>query len=107
MVEIDILSECQHENIVQMLEAYHWEECLWMYLEYCDGGAVDNIMVCINWLTYFQIIFGVVYTERNMLRNYFWSIVPMVYQEICFCWYLSYSLYEISLLASILHLLIW
>uniref|UniRef100_A0A2P2HZL7 STE20-like serine/threonine-protein kinase n=1 Tax=Hirondellea gigas TaxID=1518452 RepID=A0A2P2HZL7_9CRUS len=45
MVEIDILAECQHPNIVQLLEAYHWEGCLWMYLEFCDGGAVDTIMV--------------------------------------------------------------
>ncbi|XP_018015536.1 serine/threonine-protein kinase 10 isoform X1 [Hyalella azteca] len=45
MVEIDILAECQHANVVRLLEAYHWEGCLWMYLEFCDGGAVDSIMV--------------------------------------------------------------
>ncbi|XP_076048127.1 sterile20-like kinase isoform X2 [Oratosquilla oratoria] len=44
MIEIDILSECKHENIVQLLEAYHFDGYLWMYLEYCDGGAVDSIM---------------------------------------------------------------
>ena len=47
MVEIDILSECQHNNIVGLLEAYHWDGCLWMYLEFCDGGAVDSIMVSV------------------------------------------------------------
>ena len=45
MVEIDILAECQHPNVVQLLEAYLWEGSLWMYLEFCDGGAVDSIMV--------------------------------------------------------------
>ena len=45
MVEIDILAECQHSNIVRLLEAYNWDGCLWMYLEFCDGGAVDSIMV--------------------------------------------------------------
>lgn len=51
MVEIDILAECRHPNIVRLLEAYHWEGCLWMYLEFCDGGAVDNIMVSILFIT--------------------------------------------------------
>ncbi|VDO07235.1 unnamed protein product [Rodentolepis nana] len=37
MVEIDILNECKHPNILQLHEAY-------MYLEYCGGGAVDDIM---------------------------------------------------------------
>ena len=45
MVEIDILAECQHPNIVRLLEAYPWEGCLWMYLEFRDGGALDSIMV--------------------------------------------------------------
>ncbi|XP_071537474.1 serine/threonine-protein kinase 10 isoform X5 [Panulirus ornatus] len=44
MIEIDILSECKHENIVELLEAYHYDGKLWMYLEYCDGGAMDSIM---------------------------------------------------------------
>lgn len=29
-VEIDILSECKHENIVQLLEAYTFENKLWV-----------------------------------------------------------------------------
>lgn len=44
MIEIDILSECKHKNVVELLEAYHYEGKLWMYLEYCDGGAMDSIM---------------------------------------------------------------
>nr|XP_045597775.1 serine/threonine-protein kinase 10-like isoform X2 [Procambarus clarkii] len=44
MIEIDILSECKHKNIVELLEAYHYNGKLWMYLEYCDGGAMDSIM---------------------------------------------------------------
>ncbi|CAG0915362.1 unnamed protein product [Notodromas monacha] len=44
-VEIDILSECKHPNIVDLYEAYVFEGRLWMLIEYCDGGAVDSIMV--------------------------------------------------------------
>ncbi|KAM7541353.1 hypothetical protein Aperf_G00000043738 [Anoplocephala perfoliata] len=44
MVEIDILDECKHPNILQLHEAYIYEKKIWMYLEYCGGGAVDNIM---------------------------------------------------------------
>lgn len=45
MIEIDILSECKHENIVQLHEAFFTNSKLWMLIEYCDGGAVDSIMV--------------------------------------------------------------
>lgn len=44
MIEIDILSECKHKNVVELLEAYHYDGKLWMYLEYCDGGAMDSVM---------------------------------------------------------------
>ena len=43
--EIDILAECQHENIVKLYDAYYWDDKLWIYIEFCDGGAVDNIMM--------------------------------------------------------------
>ncbi|XP_050421014.1 serine/threonine-protein kinase 10 isoform X2 [Adelges cooleyi] len=45
MIEIDILSECKHPNIVQLHEAYFVNSKLWMLIEYCDGGALDSIMV--------------------------------------------------------------
>ncbi|XP_069677773.1 serine/threonine-protein kinase 10 isoform X2 [Periplaneta americana] len=45
MIEIDILSECKHPNIVDLHEAFFNEGKLWMLIEYCDGGALDSIMV--------------------------------------------------------------
>ncbi|XP_030388546.1 serine/threonine-protein kinase 10 isoform X2 [Scaptodrosophila lebanonensis] len=45
MVEIDILSEIKHPNIVELYEAFSIDDKLWMLIEYCDGGALDSIMV--------------------------------------------------------------
>ncbi|XP_043287616.1 serine/threonine-protein kinase 10 [Venturia canescens] len=45
MIEIDILSEFKHPNVVELHEAYFKDGKLWMLIEYCDGGAVDSIMV--------------------------------------------------------------
>lgn len=45
VVEIDILSECRHPNIVQLVEAYFYEGKLWMLIEFCEGGAIDSIMM--------------------------------------------------------------
>ncbi|XP_055907611.1 serine/threonine-protein kinase 10 isoform X2 [Eupeodes corollae] len=45
MVEIDILSEIKHPNIVELYEAFSLDDKLWMLIEYCDGGALDSIMV--------------------------------------------------------------
>ncbi|ESN90504.1 hypothetical protein HELRODRAFT_131625, partial [Helobdella robusta] len=44
-IEIDILNECKHENIVGIHEAYYYKNKLWLYIEFCSGGAVDSIMV--------------------------------------------------------------
>lgn len=44
-VEIDILVECKHHNIVDLKEAFFFEGKLWMLIEFCEGGAVDSIMI--------------------------------------------------------------
>ncbi|XP_078523124.1 uncharacterized protein LOC144792123 [Lissotriton helveticus] len=45
VVEIDILAECQHVNIVKLLEALYWENQLWILIEFCQGGALDAVML--------------------------------------------------------------
>lgn len=65
MVEIEILAECKHRNIVGLHEAYFYDQALWVstlhriifqssdnfviflkiYIEFCAGGAVDDIIV--------------------------------------------------------------
>ncbi|CAH3162067.1 unnamed protein product, partial [Porites evermanni] len=45
MVEIDILSECKHNHVVGMYEAYYHENKLWMMLEFCSGGALDDLIL--------------------------------------------------------------
>lgn len=44
MIEIDILSSCKHQNIVEIYEAYYYDQKLWMLIEFCSGGAVDTLM---------------------------------------------------------------
>ncbi|XP_076814981.1 serine/threonine-protein kinase 10-like isoform X4 [Clavelina lepadiformis] len=44
-VEIDILASCNHPNVVKLLDAYYYELNLWVLIEFCDGGALDSIMV--------------------------------------------------------------
>ncbi|NWR91536.1 SLK kinase, partial [Furnarius figulus] len=40
MVEIDILASCDHPNIVKLLDAFYYENNLWILIEFCAGGAV-------------------------------------------------------------------
>ncbi|XP_013774676.1 serine/threonine-protein kinase 10-like isoform X2 [Limulus polyphemus] len=44
-VEIDILTEFKHPNIVSLQEAFFYEGDLWMLIEFCEGGALDTIMM--------------------------------------------------------------
>ncbi|XP_044294069.1 STE20-like serine/threonine-protein kinase isoform X2 [Varanus komodoensis] len=45
MVEIDILASCDHSNIVKLLDAFYYENNLWILIEFCAGGAVDAVML--------------------------------------------------------------
>lgn len=44
-VEIEILYDCQHKNVVGLHEAYFYGDMLWMFIEFCGGGALDTIML--------------------------------------------------------------
>ncbi|CAL8096683.1 unnamed protein product [Calicophoron daubneyi] len=44
MVEIEILTQLKHKNIISLLEVYVYDSKLWMFLELCKGGALDSIM---------------------------------------------------------------
>ncbi|XP_072122839.1 STE20-like serine/threonine-protein kinase isoform X2 [Mobula birostris] len=45
MVEINILGSCDHPNIVKLLDAFYYNNNLWILTEFCAGGAVDAIML--------------------------------------------------------------
>uniref|UniRef100_A0A8C6WUZ5 non-specific serine/threonine protein kinase n=1 Tax=Neogobius melanostomus TaxID=47308 RepID=A0A8C6WUZ5_9GOBI len=45
MVEIDILAKCDHCYIVKLLDAFYYENNLWIMIEFCPGGAVDATML--------------------------------------------------------------
>ncbi|XP_069799559.1 STE20-like serine/threonine-protein kinase [Dendropsophus ebraccatus] len=43
--EINILGQCQHPNILKLLEAIFWDQQLWIVMEFCAGGALDGVML--------------------------------------------------------------
>ncbi|GCB59999.1 hypothetical protein scyTo_0011041 [Scyliorhinus torazame] len=45
MVEIEILASCDHMYIVKQLDAFFYENKLWIMIEFCLGGAVDATML--------------------------------------------------------------
>lgn len=45
ITEIDILAACRHANIISLLDAIFFEGWLWIFIEYCSGGALDDIML--------------------------------------------------------------
>ncbi|KAG9351313.1 hypothetical protein JZ751_022559 [Albula glossodonta] len=45
MVEIDILATCNHHYIVKLLDAFYYDNKLWIMIEFCPGGAVDAVML--------------------------------------------------------------
>ncbi|XP_073685527.1 STE20-like serine/threonine-protein kinase [Garra rufa] len=45
ITEIDILASCRHANIISLMDAIFFEDWLWILIEYCPGGALDDIML--------------------------------------------------------------
>ncbi|KAM9450400.1 serine/threonine-protein kinase 10 [Clarias gariepinus] len=45
IVEIEILATCNHHYIVKLLDAFYYDQKLWIMIEFCPGGAVDAIML--------------------------------------------------------------
>ncbi|XP_037126572.1 serine/threonine-protein kinase 10 [Syngnathus acus] len=45
MVEIEILAKCDHRYIVKLLDAYYYNNHLWIMIEFCPGGAMDATML--------------------------------------------------------------
>lgn len=45
VVEVDILTECKHPAIVQLVGAHLYKNQLWVLLELCEGGAVDDVLI--------------------------------------------------------------
>ncbi|CAH8590285.1 unnamed protein product [Heterobilharzia americana] len=77
MVEIDILCNFKHKNILSLHEVYIHDSKLWMYLELCGGGALDSIMEGLEKpLTEQQITFvshevlqGLGYLHENLILH--------------------------------------
>uniref|UniRef100_UPI003AB09E18 uncharacterized protein n=1 Tax=Centroberyx gerrardi TaxID=166262 RepID=UPI003AB09E18 len=45
ITEINILAACRHGNILTLLDATYFNGWLWIMLEFCPGGALDDIML--------------------------------------------------------------
>ena len=45
LVEINILADCEHQFILKFYEAYMFDNKLWYFLEFCPGGALDDIII--------------------------------------------------------------
>ncbi|KAG2253706.1 hypothetical protein Bca52824_083842 [Brassica carinata] len=43
-VEIEMLQQCNHPNVVRYLGSYQGEDYLWIVMEYCGGGSVADLM---------------------------------------------------------------
>lgn len=42
--EIDILAKCDHKNIVKLVDSILADRKLWILIEFCEGGALDDII---------------------------------------------------------------
>ena len=51
-VEIALMEMVKHENIVRYYETYKYMECLFMVIEYCDGGYFFSLTFQLSYRNY-------------------------------------------------------
>ncbi|KII75041.1 Serine/threonine-protein kinase 10 [Thelohanellus kitauei] len=71
-IEVEILMLCQHENILRAFETYYWDKKIWIFMELCSGGALENILDILDGLDeptarviLFQCLSGLEYLHRS------------------------------------------
>lgn len=45
VIEVNILTQCKHQGVIGLIDAYLWNDDLWVLLELCNGGALDDILL--------------------------------------------------------------
>jgi serine/threonine protein kinase len=45
VIEVDILTVCKHEGVIGLIDAVLWNDNLWVLLELCEGGALDDVLI--------------------------------------------------------------
>jgi STE20-like kinase len=48
LVEVNILTDCNHRNIIRLYDTYLYEKKLYIFLEFCTYGAVDHIITTLE-----------------------------------------------------------
>lgn len=48
VIEVDALTVCKHVNIVRLYDAIMFNKKFWVVLEYCAGGAFDDLLIARN-----------------------------------------------------------
>lgn len=48
LTEVLILSKCRHQNIINILEAFYFENHLWMVLEFNNSVSIEDVMLSLN-----------------------------------------------------------
>ena len=48
LVEVNILTNCNHQNIIRLYDTYLNEKKLYIFLEFCTYGAVDHIITTLE-----------------------------------------------------------
>ncbi|KAI0989179.1 hypothetical protein GJ496_010645, partial [Pomphorhynchus laevis] len=81
MTEILVLRQCNHDNIVKMLQSYQLNNYIWIIEEFCEYGALDNIMACVG---YNMKENALVYVCRQLLSalHYLHTEVHVVHRDI-------------------------
>jgi serine/threonine protein kinase len=48
LIEVNILIDCKHKNIIQLYDTYLYEKKLYIFIEFCTYGAVDHIITILE-----------------------------------------------------------
>ena len=74
--EIKVLSHCDHPNIIKLYEVYEEEDYIYLILEYCVGGELDERLIC-------KIEEGIIFTEKEAANIFKKMMLGISYIHSC------------------------
>uniref|UniRef100_A0A4W5MTH6 Mitogen-activated protein kinase kinase kinase kinase 2 n=1 Tax=Hucho hucho TaxID=62062 RepID=A0A4W5MTH6_9TELE len=84
--EITMMKECKHKNIVAYFGSYHRNTKLWICMEYCGGGSLQDIYHVTGPLKEKQIAYICRETLQVSLHIGFWILSPSATRlSLCLC----------------------